>query len=417
MNNFEQKLDNYAALLVRHGLNIQEGQIVNITGEIIHRQLLTKVAQAAYKAGAKFVNVDIIDPWHARLRLEESTKREFLEYVPPFVPTKFNTLVDTNGAVLRFQGSEEPNNLADLPTDDVNLLQLRYRQSLKRYYDEGVSQSKIHWTVAGAATPKWGKRVFPELSEQEACAALWEEIFRICRVDQPNYLELWLAHDRKLQKRAAALTQLKIKELHFTGPDTDLKVYLTPLARFRGGSDVGPRGVPYQCNIPTEECFTTPDYRLTTGKVKVTRPFPVNGKLIQGLSLEFRDGKIVDFKASEGADTFKAYIESDEGACRLGEVALVGIDSPIFQSKRVFEEILYDENAACHVAVGSAYRFCLQGGDTMDNAALDEHGCNRSYVHTDMMISDERVDVKATTHTGEQLPLIIQGQWQDRFAG
>lgn len=413
--NFEEKLQNYAILLVKHGLNIQKGQSVNLAGELIHRDLLNKVAKEAYKAGAKFVNIDLIDPEHARLRLLESKEVGYLEYVPPFVPAKYEALIDENGAALRFQGSEDPNSLSDIDPKSINHMQHHFRKSLKRYYDEGIGGSKVHWTVAAAATPKWGKRVFPELTEDEACMALWEEIFCICRVDKPNFLALWEEHDKKLQKRAQILTDLKIKELHFTGKGTDLRVFLSEKARFRGGSDVGARNVAYQCNIPTEECFTTPDYRYTTGKAKVTRPFFVNGKLIEDLTLEFREGKIVGFDAKEGKETFAAYINSDEGACRLGEVALVGIDSPIYESGRVFEEILFDENAACHIAVGFAYRFCIKGSENMDADALEAVGCNTSSVHTDMMISDEQVDVIATTFSGEKIPLIIQGKWQENF--
>jgi aminopeptidase len=413
---FEQKLDNYADLLVTHGLNVQAGQVVNITGELIHRQLLQRVAAKAYRAGAKYVNIDLIDPWHARQRILGSTDPEFLTYVPPFIPAKFNEIVDTHGAVLRFQGSEEPEILADLPPEAVNNVRIHYMKSLKRYYDEGVSQSKMHWTVAAAATPKWGKRVFPELDEAAACQALWEAIFSICRVDKPNYLELWQQHNFKLLKRAQLLTELKIKELHFTGPGTDLKVFLSPVARFKGGGETGARGVTYECNIPTEECFTTPDYRLTEGHARVTRPFLVNGKLIKGLTLKFKGGRIVDFHADEGAETFRTYINSDEGACQLGEVALVGTDSPIFQSGRVFEEILYDENAACHIAVGFAYRFCLEDGPQMTPEELEALGCNTSNVHTDMMISDQEVDIHATTHSGRHLPLILKGKWQEPFA-
>lgn len=413
--NFKQKLNNYAKLLVHQGLNVQPGQSVNITGEAIHKDLMSMVALEAYKRGAKFVNVDFVDPWLTRYRILNAESDDDLAYVPKFIPVKFDEIVDSNGAVLRFQGSEEPDLLADLPADKMNKLQLHYRQSLKRYYQEGVTKSKIHWTVAGAATPKWGKKIFPDLSDKKACRALWEEIFKICRVDKPDFLERWKLHDATLHARSKALTKLNIKELHFTGPGTDLKVYLSPKAIFKGGTDISARGVPYEPNIPTEECFTTPDYRGTTGKAKVTRPFLVNGKLIKGLTLTFKNGVITHFHADEGQETFSAYIDSDAGGRRLGEVALVGTDSPIYQSGKIFEEILFDENAACHIAVGMAYRFCVEGGDKMTDAELAAIGCNDSHVHTDMMISSDEVDVYATTYDGQHLPLIVKGKWV--FAG
>jgi len=408
---FDTCLNRYAELLVCHGLNVQPGQIVNLTGEVIHRKLLQKLTEAAYKRGAKYVNVDMIDPWHTRQRLLESKDDKYLNYVPKSIPTKFEEILDANGAVLRLVGSEEPNCLADLDPGKMNSIQLHIRQTLNKYYQEGIGKSKVHWTVAAAATPKWGKKVFPELSEDEAYRALWEQIFHICRINHPDYLKLWEKHDAVLQKRAQDLTDLKIEKLHFTGPGTDLKVYLSPKALFKGGGHQGPHGVYYEANIPTEECFTTPDCRRTEGKAKVTRPFLIHGTMIKGLTLTFVDGNIVDFKADEGEAAFAAYIQSDAAAKRLGEVALVGIDSPIYQSGRIFEEILYDENAACHIAIGFAYRYCIEGGDKMNADELASIGCNDSHVHTDMMISTEEVDVHAETYDGKSLFLIRKGKW------
>ena len=204
-----------------------------------------------------------------------------------------------------------------------------------------------------------------------------------------------------------------IEKLHFTGPGTDLEVVLSEKARFKGGCDVGPHGVEFEPNIPTEEVFTTPDCRQTQGHVRTTRPFLINGKMIRDLELKFADGQIVDFSASDGEDTFGEYINSDEGSKSLGEVALVGIDSPVYRSGLVFEEILYDENAACHIAIGSAYKFCIDGGEAMSADQLAEVGCNVSTVHTDMMISSEEVDVTAHTRSGGSEALLRQGRWQE----
>jgi aminopeptidase len=408
---FHTKLNNYADLLICHGLNIQPGQIIQLTGEIIHREFLLNLLSAAYRRGAKYVNIDFIDPFHVKQRIESCSSEEFLTYVPRFIPVKYNELLDANGAVLRLVGSEDPDCLADLSPQKINQMQLHIRQSLKQYYQEGIGKSKVHWTVAGAATPKWAQKVFPDLSEKEAYQKLWEVIFKICRADQPNCLELWENHNAMLHKRGQKLTKMCIQELHFTGPGTDLKVYLSPKAIFKGGSDRSPNGVSFEPNIPTEENFTTPDCRLTEGKVRVTRPFFVNGKSIKGLELTFHKGIITHFSASEGESTFEAYINSDAGGRRLGEVALVGIDSPVYQSGLVFQEILFDENAACHIAVGFAYRFCLDGGEKMSETELEELGCNDSNVHTDMMISSEEVDVYARSFNGEQIQLIRQGKW------
>lgn len=409
--NFEEKLENYTKLLICHGLNVQPGQVVNLSGEVIHREFLTRLSIAAYRQGAKHVNIDLIDPFHTKVRVENSSSQEFLNHVPKFIATKYEELLDSNGAVLRLIGNEEPDCLSQLDPIKANLMQLAVRQSLKRYYQEGVGKSKVHWTVAGAATPKWGKKIFPELSETQALNKLWEAIFKICRADQPDCIELWNKHNAILHLRAKKLTDMRIEELHFIGPGTDLKVYLSPQAKFQGGSSLSPLGVQFEPNIPTEECFTTPNCYLTQGRAHVTRPFFVNGKCIKGLELTFESGVLTQFSAEEGAETFEAYINSDPGGRRLGEVALVGIDSPVYQSGLVFQEILYDENAACHIAVGFAYRFCLQNGDKMTQQELEACGCNESNVHTDMMISSEEVDVLARTYDSKNIPLIRKGKW------
>lgn len=411
---FKKKLMTYADLLIEHGLNVQSGQIVNITGEIYHRELIELLCQAAYKRGAKHVNVDFIDPNLARCRIQHSKSEEYLQYVPKYITQKYNEFVDEGAAILRLIGSERPDALADLDPHKIHTLSSFHMKALKNYYTEGVGKSKVQWCVAAAATPEWGKKVFPEQNVEKAYEMLWEQIFKICRADKPDCLVQWKKHNQVLHDRSRHLTQLKIKELHFIGPDTDLHVFLSPKAKFVGGGSPGPFAE-YEPNIPTEECFTTPDHRLTTGKAKVTRPVLVNGKMVKGLRLEFKEGKLIHFEATEGKENFQKYIDNDAGSRSLGEVALVGTDSPIFKSGRVFEEILYDENAACHIALGFAYSFCLEGGTKMALDELADLGCNVSNVHVDMMISDEHVDVEAVTYSGQKIRLIEKGVWAKEF--
>ena len=410
--NFDQKLECYAKLIVHHGMNVQKGQDVYITSETIHRDLVALIVKAAYQAGARVVSVDLQDPRNARTRIFETKNEEDLSHVLPFIPYRLESQLPETAASLRLIGSEFPDNLSDLDPKKVQQVEINYKKSLKKFYEEGIGHSKVQWTIAAASTPAWGKKVFPELDDERACSALWEEIFHICRADDPDCLKLWKEHNVRLADRAKKLTEMKIKYLHVTGPGTDLKVGLSPLARFKGGTSRSPRGVDFEPNLPTEECFTTPDYHLTEGHVQTTRPFLINGKQIRGLKLEFKKGEIVSFQADEGAETFKAYINSDEGSKRLGEVALVGVDSPIFESGKIFEEILFDENAACHIAVGFAYRFCITDSAKMSPEELDKVGCNTSNVHTDMMISSEKVDVMAETYSGEKVALIKAGQFQ-----
>ena len=411
--NIQELFRPYSELLVRIGLNVQPGQLVNIGAEAVHRDLAVEVAAAAYRCGAKFVNVDLIDPRISRARIENSSA-EHLSFVPRAITEKYGELVDERAANLKIVGSESPDILADLDPKAINTIRIAQYQAMKRFYEDGIFKSKVHWTVAAAATPGWAAKIFPGLDPEAAEEKLWQAIFKICRVDCADPIAAWRDHHRVLQARAATLTGLKIKLLRFTGPGTDLTVGLSPKAVFKGGGDVGPYGVEYEPNIPTEEVFTTPDWRITSGRVRATRPFFINGKLIEDLQLEFKNGEVSSFKARSGEATFAEYIGSDPGGKRLGEVALVGTESPVFQSGLVFQEILFDENAACHIAVGSAYKFCLDGGERMTKEEIEAIGCNESTVHTDMMISSEEVDVTAETYGGEKIKLIEQGRWLKR---
>lgn len=407
---FDEKLQTYAELIVSHGLNVQKGQLVNISTEVIHRDFAYLLAKVAYEKGAKYVSVDLVDPRVAKVRLENSTDQD-LEYTPEYLPVRYKELVDETAANLKLIGSEDPDLLSDSDPKKINAVRMSTMKALKYFYAEGIGKSKVHWTVAAAATPSWAQKVFPDLEPEQAMTELWNSIFSICRADKPNCLELWKEHNDRLQFRAKKLTELKIEKLHFTGPGTDLNVKLSPKAIFKGGGDNSPRDVEFEPNLPTEEVFTTPDFRGTEGNVRATRPFVVNGKLIENLEMKFEGGRLVDFSATSGEETFREYISSDEGACRLGEVALVGIDSPVFQSGNVFYEILFDENAACHIAVGSAYKFCIEGGDTMNEEEFAAIGCNESCVHTDMMISSEEVNCVGTTYAGQEVQLIQNGSW------
>jgi len=407
---FNVRLRRYAELVVRHGLNVQPGQLVNISGEVIHRSLAGLIVQEAYKQGAGYVHVELIDPLTLRTRILHSHS-EYLGTTPAFFSAKFHELVEQGAANLKILGPEYPDYLSDLNPARVNEVRKANYLAAKHFYTEGIEKSQVHWCVIAAATPAWAERIFPNLRGREAEERLWEEIFRICRVDGPDFMARWREHNERLKKRAEYLTSLKIRELRFIGPGTDLTVGLSPLAIFKGGSDKTPRGHEFEPNLPTEECFTTPDWRRTEGIVTATRPFYVNGKLIKDLILTFKNGVISGFSCSEGAATLEAYLQSDEGAKRLGEVALVGVDSPVFGSGIIFQEILYDENAACHIAVGSAYKGCLRDGASMTEKECAEIGCNASSVHTDIMISSENVDVQAELYEGGRVDLLVRGRW------
>lgn len=411
---FDTDFHRYAELIATHGLNVQPGQLVHINTEPVHRDFAMLVAEKCYNRGAKCVEYTFHDPRADRLRIEKSDPAH-LSYVPGFYTAKFTELVDQQTANLRIIGMEYPDVLAATDPKRIQALILNRQKAIKYFFDNGIGRSQVHWCVAAAATPLWGKKIYPALTPEKACEALWQDILAMCRADKPACLDLWREHNERLQRRAKKLTEMRIKELRFLGPGTDLIVGLSDRAIWKGGQEQSACGLWFEPNLPTEEVFTTPDFRTTRGHVRATHPFMINGKLIENLSAKFAGGVITDFMASSGADTFAAYIASDDGARRLGEVALVGIDSPVYQAGKVFQEILFDENAACHIAVGQAYKFCLEGGTDLDSAQAAAIGCNESAVHTDMMISNADVDVTTTLYDGREVKLLQAGQWMTDF--
>lgn len=412
---FTTYMRRYAQLIASHGLNVRPGQLVQVSTEVYHRSFIALLVEELYLRGAKYVHVDFADPAISRTRILRSNV-EYLGDTPAFFSAKYHELVESGAANLKVLGPEKPDHLVDLDHHAVNTVRKGAYRAAKHFYTEGIERSKVHWCVVAAATPAWAQRIFPTLGEQDAELRLWDQIFKICRVDHDDFMARWEAHNDLLQRRASALSSLGIEELHFQGPGTDLRVGLSSKAIFKGGSDSTPTGDLFEPNIPTEECFTTPDWRRTNGTVAATRPFYVNGTLIKGLLITFKNGEISHFSCDEGEAAFKTYTESDEGSKRLGEVALVGTDSPIFMSGLVFQEILYDENAACHIALGSAYRGCLKNGASLSDEECRELGCNISSVHTDIMISSEEVDVDARLLNGERVRLIERGAWVGSFS-
>lgn len=404
-------LERYAQLIVTRGCNVQPGQFFQIGADAESTDFAVLVAEAAYQAGAAFVNVDLSDDRIQRARILRSVKEEFLDHVPSHIPVRFDEMIESRGAVVRLIGPKDPNVLSGMPADKTNRVRLAGHQAAKRFYSEGIGLSAVQWCVAAAATIGWAESIMDDVQGEKARQCLWNELLQIVRADKEDVFERWTDHVAHLKERSRRLNDLNLSTIHFAGPGTDLTVGLSPLARFAGGGAQSQREVEFIPNLPTEEVFTTPDWRLTEGVVRVTRPFVVNGELVKDLVMTFSSGELVDFDASEGADALTAYVDSDPGARRLGEVALVGTDSPIFQNGRVFKEILLDENAACHIAVGNAYKSCLLDGESLSPEKLEEIGCNSSSAHTDMMISDESVQVIGRSADGSEHEIIRQGAW------
>lgn len=407
---FDLLLDRYAELICRYGLNVQSGQIVRLSAEPVHQDLVNKITKKSYELGAKYVNTFFYDPLSTRLRVDYS-ESQYLDYTPEYISSLYNELLDNNAASCSIIGPMNPEALEGVDPKKINKIRMAQYLASKSFRDQGIDEGKIQWCVVSAPTPLWSKKIYPDLSERDANLKFWNELFKICRVDSENFLDLWEEHDLKLKNRSKFLNECKLSALHFTGPGTDLKVFLSDRAEFTGGRSQSAQGVLFEPNIPTEECFTTPDFHRTSGYVTATRPFKVNGCLIEDLRLEFANGEVINAEAKRGLDIFKAYLESDKGAKRLGEVALVGTDSPIYQTGLIFDEVLLDENAACHIALGSAYKKCIKDSLSLTENQLLEIGVNESSVHQDIMISSEKVSVSGLDFNQNEIPIIQNGKF------
>ncbi len=414
----EQHLDRYARLLVEHGAGLRQDQQLFIRGEVAHRDLALRVAEAAYDLGASAVHIRLKNP------LEEAQliRRARLEQLALYHDRNqrfMNEIVRSRSAVISLAGDEYPALMPELARSHPERHTLfthaagAAAEGLRAY---GINRGLCPWVVAGAVTPGWARLVFPELPETEASDRLAALIFQFTYADRDDARELAAAKDRQLHARRRILDELQIREIRVTGGGTDLTVGLSAQARWLGGSKKTSFGQSFNANVPSEENFTTPDRHRTEGRLVATMPFRTHsGLLVKDLVLTFRDGRVVELDASEGREGFGRWLDSDDGARYLGEFALVGQDSPIARSDLFFEHTLYDENAWPHVALGRAYATALTGGAEMTSAELDAVGYNRSVIHTDVMFGSTEVTIVATRTREGEVMLIDRGEWTERF--
>ena len=414
----EKHLDRYARLLVEHGAGLRQGQELFIRGEVVHRDLAMRVAEAAYDLGAGAVHLRLKNP------LEEAQliRRGRLEQIALFHDRGqrfMNDIVRSRSAVISLSGDEFPALMPELARTHPERHALFTNaasvaaEGLRTY---GINRGLCPWVVAGAVTPGWARLVFPELPEAEATDNLAALIFQFVYADRDDAGQLAAAKDRLLHARCRMLDELQIREIQITGGGSDLTVGLSAKARWLGGSKKTSFGQSFNANVPSEENFTTPDRRATQGRLVATMPFRTHsGLLVKGLVLTFRDGQVVDLDAKEGGEGFSRWLDRDEGGRYLGEFALVGQDSPIAGSGLFFEHTLYDENAWPHVALGRAYATALDGGVAMSPSELDAVGYNRSVIHTDIMFGSTEVTIVATQSREGEVVLIDRGEWTERF--
>lgn len=405
---FEEKLRNYARLAVRIGVGVKPGQRLLVQAPVETAALARLVVREAYAAGASFVDVRWDDDDVQLARFELAPDGSFEQISRWRVDAEIET-AEAGGAVLAIRATN-PNLLGSVDAERVATHQ-RTLAAYRRPYTAQVMTNRLNWNLISAPVSGWAELMFPDASAEQAVSQQWDAIFAATRADQPDAVALWEAHLGDLKRRRDLLTGKQYAALHFRGGGTDLTVGLADDHVWGGGAADTPGGITFTANIPTEEVWTAPHRERVDGTVVSTKPLSYNGTLIDGIRIEFRDGRITKASADQGESALLKMIDTDEGSHRLGEVALVPHSSPISRSGLFFFNTLYDENAASHIAIGSAYRFNVRGGVDMPLEDFLAAGGNDSLTHVDWMIGSGEMDVDGVAKDGTREAVMRAGEF------
>ncbi len=405
---FEERLDAYAEVAVRIGLNLQPGQNLLLETGTEAAPMARLVAKHAYRAGAKFVEVLWDDPHVTRARYQHAPRDSFGLY-PAWRAEAFRVAAERGDAILHLR-NPAPDLLDDQDPERIGEAETAKRASLKPYA-EAQGRHRVNWCIAAYPTQRWADKVFPEERTEDRLSLLWAAVFAGVRVDQPDPVVSWRQHLDRLDEVLEHLNARRYGALRYRGPGTELEIGLPAAHTWLSARFTREQGGSYIANLPTEEVFTSPHQDRTEGTVSASLPLSYAGGLIENFGLRFAGGRVVDAWAERGEELLRGILATDEGAGRLGEVALVPVDSPIAQSGRLFYNTLYDENAACHLALGRGFSFTLQGWQTMNDDALAAAGINRSLTHVDFMVGSEQLDIDGVTAGGGEESVMRSGSW------
>ncbi|MEK8132611.1 aminopeptidase [Paenibacillus filicis] len=403
-----KQLENYAELAVKVGVNVQQGQTVVVMAPISAASLVRLIVTSAYQAGARHVHVEYNDEELSLIKYRLAPEEALGEY--PMWRAKSMEEYAENGAAFIQIYSPNPDLLNGVDASRISAATKAAAHALSKYRAYLMNHTNS-WTLISYATPEWAAKVFPGLPAEEAVAKLWEKIIDATRLEAIDPIQAWKEHNATLLQKVELLNGKRYKQLHYTAAGTDLTVDLPEQHVWLGGAKGNGKGHLFNPNMPTEEVFTMPHKDSVNGTVRSTKPLNYNGQVIDGFSLTFKDGKVVDFTAEQGSDALTKMLETDEGAGSLGEIALVPHDSPISNSNVIFYNTLFDENASCHLALGQAYPVNLNGGTSMQPEELLAHGANRSLIHVDFMIGSPDMNIDGVTQDGKTEAIFRNGNW------
>ena len=399
----------YASLAVNIGVNIQKDNILVISSPIETAEFARLITEEAYKSGAKDVIVHYGDQKLTKIKLENSSL-ETISNIPEWQAESYNYYARQEACFISISASD-PDGLKGVPVEKIGASQKARTSALKEYFDNSMS-NKCRWCVLSVPTLSWAKKVFPKVSDDEAMESLWDVIFKTVRVDTENPVNAWKKHNAYLEEKIKFMNNNNFKSVHLKSANgTDLNIELPEGHIWAGGSEGDVNGIAFNANMPTEEVFTLPKKTGVNGIVYSSKPLSYGGNLIDNFSITFKDGKAIDFTAETGYDVLKQMLESDEGAKYLGEVAFVPYNSPISNSKLIFFNTLFDENAACHLAFGRAYESCVKDADKYSEEELEKIGVNNSVIHVDFMIGTSDLEITGINKNGETIQIFSNGNW------